>query len=476
MLVTAILGILIALFAMFTLGNWRRGVYFMIIAASLQEPLRKVAEGTPAYFVLAPVPIFAAMVLGAMGQRGSGMMAEFRRQQGRVYKAGQLFLFALIPSLLMTLTYGFDAWKLMLLGSYTYFGLALGILLGFHHGLSRQDLVRLMSFYCVVVSVMLVGTLFEYMDLQWDVLGPEALGGKWVRMRTGQTIPLLTGFYRGPDIMGWHAVTMTMMAVTLILVTRGIKRWLCMGAASWGVISILLCGRRKIAWMLPVFLLVVLVTLWRRGKMGWALGTSFLLAITGLGVFFIAAEYEIGSSAMTFYLDLGPEVSNRIETSGIHSPKGALLKDAGPFGKGVGTATQGKRHLGVSGPRTWRESGAGKMAVELGWVGFGALTVVGLMLLISMFRILNNVNLTGGRDMVFAGLVGMFLANVGSFAIAGQVLGDPFIGAFFAILIGMALSWHRLRAQPQTQYLSAESPPQSSRGRNEPRGRRTKPA
>ena len=47
------------------LRDWRWGWYGMIVVALLQDPLRKLTPGTPATMVLATVPVWVFILIGA---------------------------------------------------------------------------------------------------------------------------------------------------------------------------------------------------------------------------------------------------------------------------------------------------------------------------------------------------------------------------------------------------------------------------
>ncbi len=66
-MLTNLLFVLIAAGVAAALLDWRRGLYFLILVAAVQDPIRKLTPGAPGYLVLATAPIWMAMIVGALG-------------------------------------------------------------------------------------------------------------------------------------------------------------------------------------------------------------------------------------------------------------------------------------------------------------------------------------------------------------------------------------------------------------------------
>ncbi len=61
-MVLTYLGGLVITGVLLTLKNWQFGCFFLIVIAALQDPVRKMTPGVPAYLALASVPIWVTMV------------------------------------------------------------------------------------------------------------------------------------------------------------------------------------------------------------------------------------------------------------------------------------------------------------------------------------------------------------------------------------------------------------------------------
>ena len=155
----------------------------------------------------------------------------------------------LIPGAVVMLMRGLQLWKVVLLGAFGYVAPIFGIIVGFVFSLNMKQLVRLLTFYCFFVSLMLSGTVMEYMNIfpDWQAIGTDAMKMVWIKyVSYGHTIYLKAGFFRSPDIMGWHGSMMTMISLTLFFSNRSkIPRWIWLIFAVWGVICIVISGRYK---------------------------------------------------------------------------------------------------------------------------------------------------------------------------------------------------------------------------------------
>lgn len=434
--------------AVVALVNWRRGVYLMILVAAIQDPIRKLTPGAPAYLVLAAVPVWLGAVVGAWTSEPY-VLTSFRRAFSPLASAIGVFLFFLGIASVRSATYGAGSWQLTLVGLFGYLSALAGLVMGY--GLARKDgdLDKLLGFYCIVTAIVLVGGPMEYLGIGsgWPALGTTAMGARWVRYRSNYTIEMIAGFYRSPDVLGWHSMGLSMLSICLALRTRGPLRYMWIMLAGWGLIGGMMCGRRKMVLMLPVFAIVLFWLYRRRTGMGTA-GSPVKVVLTSV-ILGYALYYQVraNSDVETYYFFDTGDVLERISSHGY----GALLvtyRQSGFWGEGVGTATQGTHHLVVDRPRTWQEGGLARSLVELGVPGFIAMVFLAFHLMKTVIQLVMNLQLGHRQFYLIAGLGSLFLANAASFVVSHQIFGDPFINCFFALIIGMALSGERYGPAP----------------------------
>jgi hypothetical protein len=348
----------------------------------------------------------------------------------------------------LSLGYGAGAWMLALMGAFSYAVIFLAIIAGFHYPRKLPEMRKLLGWYCIVHGVALTGGILEYLHWfpEWDALGSRALGFEWVRRHAGYSVDMIAGFYRSADVMGWHAAAVTMLSLLLAATSRGRHRfgWSVIGILA--VIALLLCGRRKMVYMLPVFMVALAWIYWQAGR------SSRFLPILGLLVLPLGAAWLVGdklneqSSNIRYYSESSSQALERLEAHGFASLV-ETYRQTGFLGAGLGVATPGARHLKVERPRAWQESGTSRVLVELGVPGALGMFAVMAAIVFNLWRVtLRQLRERTAAAPYAVGLLAFFLANVGSLVVSGQILADPFIAAFLGFLVGMNLSVARLGA------------------------------
>jgi hypothetical protein len=270
---------------------------------------------------------------------------------------------------------------------------------------------------------------------------------EWIRYITGREIRMFAGFYRSPEVMGWHAITMSLLAILLALSARRLRNslfWLALSV--WGLVGVFLCGRRKFVYMVPIFF-GMLVWTHRRQAGRWVPRIALAAAATtGL---FLMVYSSIGpsSDAAAYYFGTTNEIMIRAEDDGIGNVL-ETFRQNGFFGTGLGSAGSGTKHAGTSGQfRNWQEGGVSRMAAELGIIGFLCALYLGWVLWRRMLAIAQPASRASSSELDFhRALLAVIVANGASFVISGQVFGDPFVGFFFSLFLGIMLAGDVMRA------------------------------
>lgn len=438
--------VFVALSSLLAAARWRFGPFLMVAAAMLQDPVRKMLPGAPPYVVLATVPIWCGTIIGAVIEGDFGWQ-RFRALFPGLSWGIMLFLVLLIPPAVLSATYSPGSWQVTLLGLYAYLSVVIGILLGTAYPRRPGDIERLLAWYCILVSVMLVGAPLERLGIATPlpIVGTRVMGHQWVTYRTGGVLRMVAGFFRSPDVMGWHAAALVMVAITLALKAPRSRRHLWAVLAGWGGIGVMLCGRRKMIGMLPFFAVALAsyYVLFRQAKRIIPLAAAFMAALL-VGAYAYTAvgpDRELEE----FYSSTIGEVGDRAFARGIQAIT-TTYRQAGFLGYGLGMATQGTHHIGVERPRAWQEGGSGKIMAELGVPGFACFLLVVAALLAASFRVLRQISATPEHPVHF-GLSAFVLANAIGAVVSAQIFGDPFIGAFLPFLVGLVLSGARLEME-----------------------------
>lgn len=435
--------LLVGLACLLALFNWRWGISAAILVGLLQDPLRKLIPGAPAYIVLASVPIWLAVITSAH------LTQQLNIQRfGRTFPRLNIWLlifatYLLIPAALSA-TYGRNSWLITILGAFMYVTMFLVMVAGWQYPLPSFPVERLLAWYGIAAAIMLLGGPLEVWGAgdSWAAIGTKALDHVWVHHRMGAPVFMRAGFFRSPDVMGWHAAFAFMVAIILAFRRRRAARWLWIGLAIWALVNIWLCGRRKMFSMSLVFLGCYTFLVFRFSRVQRIISTlGAIVMVLSLGWYLISSIFY-DEAIERFYLTAFTEVDVQLHRHGIGSVL-STVKQAGFWGYGLGVTQQGVHNIANAEiPRAWQESGPSKMMAELGVPGTLLFLMFGAMLFVTAYRV---VRLKQGHAALalIAGLFSVLVANVASALVSAQIYGDPLVVFLLALTMGLLLSHAR---------------------------------
>ncbi len=415
----------------FALTDWRRGWLLVILCGAMQDPVRKLTPGAPVVISFVVVALYAAILFGARNELMRDL-AEFSRRFGNLYTSIVVFLFLLVVAALNGLmTYGFDKWKVPLLSGFTYCVPLVAALLGYTWLQREEWMYKFFTLYAAVTSVALIGTVLEYLRVPWRVLGMVAFEGDFIRHLPGIQIRLLSGVYRGPDVMAWHAAMLTCIAIAMALrFGFGRSALIWGGVASWGFLNCMIAGRRKAIYTVAVF---ALMFVWRYAR---RLRTGQVFALLGTLVLLGGLVHEIASNERTSVYAAGAVTTRQELTQRLEGGVGETFRQFGLMGAGLGTATQGVYHLLGNEHLGWQEGGLGKLAVEVGLPGILALAVIGWVVLRLLLRLTGIADVPGSSQFIRVTLFSLVIANIASFMASAQAYTDAVLGLTTGFFVG----------------------------------------
>lgn len=444
----------VAVSTLLTLARWRRGIFLMIAIAMLADPVRKLTPGVPAYLVMAPLPVWAAMMYGAWRKRELSWWVVRDLFPG-AWRLFRIYLLTLVVPMFLSLTYGPGSWKFTLLGLLTQAGFLGSLLLGILFPSRPGDVARLMKWYCVVAAVMMTGSLMERANIGFasGLIGSEMLGAEWVTYRMGEGLHMVSGFFRSPDMMGWHASNLVMFGIILALGSPRDYRAGWAVAAGWGGVALIFCARRKMMSMLPVFVGATCLLHVVQGHYGrlvrLMLTVGIMIGVAG----YLYLHTGTQSSLERFYASTLDEVEERVQGHGIDAVM-ETYRQAGFWGHGLGMAVQGGHNIKGAKPRTWQESGPSMLAADIGIPGLVAFGLLMLSVMQAGYRALRHAG-DSTEHAVLLGVGAVVLANMAAGVVSAQVFGDPFIGCFLPFLMGVVLAAARLEHAPMVAVSDA---------------------
>jgi hypothetical protein len=435
----------------FAFMDWRRGWLLVVLCGVFQDPARKLTAGAPVYVSFAVVILYAVLLFSAR-RSVTAHLSDFTARFSQLYAAIIAFVFLLLVSALNGMfTYGFDKWKVPLLSLITYLVPLVAALFGYTW-LQREEMIyRFFSIYAAVTSIAMLGTLAEYLRVQSRVLGMVAFAGDYYRHLPGIQIRLLSGIYRSPDVMAWHAAMLTSIAIAMALrsgIGRGMLIW--GSVAGWGFFNCMIAGRRKAIYFVVAFSIFFLWRYVRRLKSAQVFALFGVLLVLGLVVREIATDKRTNIYARGAVTTQG-EIAQRLEGGAIET-----FRQFGLMGAGLGTATQGVHHLLGQNNLGWQEGGLGKLAVEVGLPGILALLATGWIVMRLLLRLTSIGDVPGCSQFVRATLFGLVFANIVGFMASAQAYTDAVLALTTGFLVGCLFATAALDERlPQTAPAAA---------------------
>jgi O-antigen ligase len=234
-----------------------------------------------------------------------------------------------------------------------------------------------------------------------------------------------------------------MLSLVLAMTTRGARRWAWFAVCVFALVALMLCGRRKMVYMLPAFIVALAWLSFMAGRKSRMSGLIALVLVPVASVLFVGDWLGSDSALVRYYTENTAETVDQFNTHGFESLI-TTFDQAGFFGSGLGVATPGSHHLDVARPRVWQESATSRIMVELGVPGFLALITLVVVMLKGAWDVVRvHQHLNSPYSGYLLGLTSFFLANVGSLVVSGQILADPFIAFFLGFSIGVVLCFGR---------------------------------
>lgn len=454
---------LVALSCLAALSNWRLGLLLCVFIGIIQDPIRKVTLGTPAHLTIAFMPVYACAFFNLCST--TPLLRSFRQHHSSLLQAFVVIFICLLMSTAQTLSYGAEAFPVAMLGLFSYAGGLPSLFLGYHFIRDEyREIDKPLMIFAAMTAIMLIGVPLEYSGYQFSrpFLGTISMKGAWYRWYgANDYVAMISGFYRSPEIMGWHAAAATIIAIYLMLVAPRLGLlWCALGV--WGLAGVFLSGRRKM--FLVVLAFVAILTFLADGANRQRLIITLVIAcaiiapIVAVGVdnrYVAAAQSGVDTASMRL-------------TQHTFASSVWLLDRIGLFGYGVGIQTQGAQHFGLSiQDRPLTEGGFEKIMVELGIAGTLAFLYLGVCLLQRILACWKGVRQARISSLPLLALVAFVAANMAAFVVAFQVYGDPLIVCLGGFTIGLLLSSARLaerrllmvRQRSKAPGLSAEQAP-----------------
>lgn len=435
-MVTILFLAFLLLSASIALIDWRRGWYFAILCGVLQDPVRKLTPGSPVVMTFSMVLIYVLVLIAGQASLRRGLRDLGQRMSG-LYLSGLLLAVALsLAAVNGLMTFGLEYWKIPALSLVIYVLPLPAAILGYVSFGDDRQVTRLLTFYAAITTIALIGVPLEYNGVTWRALGLVGLTPTTIRYLPGLEIRMLSGFYRAPDVMGWHAAMLTIIGVTMALRAKVLSRaWPWMLITGWGFFNCILSGRRKAVYMVAVF---AVAFVWRYAR---RLTATQIVSFASIGLVVAFVLHNLASSQQADVYVRGTVTTSDEIFARLEGGFTGTIEQTGLMGAGLGTATQGMYHLATKSLSAfgWQEGGLGKLTVELGVPGLLAVAILLFACLRVMLAITRAPDEEGTSQLLRVALFAIAAANFVNFLVSAQAYSDPLLTLLTAYLVGALL-------------------------------------
>jgi hypothetical protein len=445
--------LLISLCLLTALLDWRKGLFACVVAALIQDPLRKLVPEEPVYLTLVAAIVLALAIVNALCH---GMSLKPRQIAGWCHGLAAPFAFVIVWILLQSLhslvAYGNPL--VTAVGLVVYLAPIPALILSYQFALRSgpNGVENWLRFYVISVGLALTTVVLEYAGVESDLFGQIGEGMKIYDV--GTVLIGKTGIFRSTEIAAWHAMAAACFAFIALTSWRMDNKRVALAvaiAASLIAIAVL-TGRRKSIIAVAIFATtyLFLLSVFYRNLQNWllglmAVGVTLALIVGGMldpeveGPSHQATEYQLFLERGKTVFDDAPD---RLLNMSLGQTEWAT-KVTGLLGAGVGVVTSGARHVGTVGKQFGGigEGGVGKIVAELGFPG---LLLIGWFVLALFRHVWHGLKFSAWRSpQIFrlsAGLVAFLTANAMIFVVNTQIFNDFFILIVFGLSLGFLLA------------------------------------
>jgi hypothetical protein len=430
----------------FAVWRWDFGIYCIVVWDVIRDPVRKLLPGEVLSVSGFGGALWLSVLVGYLiSQRGqSNSLAVLRLPRTLTWNFRLLVIYLALGATIAVLRS--VPMSVVLLGMASTLAPVPGFLLGRALASRGTLITRLLALSCLLNSVAIGSAFLDLAGMRTSVLGGIQM--EWYRMREGFSIPLPSGIFRSPDVLGLHVAHSFAFAAILSCIPQSrILRRLWQWLFLWAGFVLVFAARRKMVGFCGVFLCCYMTILCslarpRRAALAIAGWRSGLLLASGLGVAALVVGYY-GFEQLVFAATTLTELPQRTAVS-IHASL-TTIEQSGFWGQGLGFVTQGRSHIDPSTTTGWQEDGLSRFVMEAGVLG-AILAVSSLLFFLhgtlsKLKQECSSEKLVDAphRRVLSVGFFSLLLANVACGMISHlHISGDPvslgFVGLFAGCL------------------------------------------
>ena len=426
------------------LNDWRRGIYVVILAGFLQDPIRKLTPGEPVMLSLIAPALFGVCFISALLAEEELNFEDLNRFNPVLYLPSALFVGWVSISTVITLT---TTHSLVLagIGAMAYMAPIPGLMLGYRFARKPDDLLNLLAFYIVVAAVFSSSIFLEMSGVDSPLLKSVGEGFVFYPESGGITV-LHSGLFRSPEVAGWHCASAICFLVVIGLSRRPGMFFVLFALVAAAIIlpALILTGRRKFLVEIATYLTMLGAMLTYFQTSMKRLSIVFVVASILGAVFFFYITSSERPGEWAVFLKRSSTAQGDSNDRFMHMTVDMfqyVIAQNGFFGSGAGTGSQGAQHFGGGSVLVGAaaEGGLGKVLAELGVPGILFLVWTFSALAAYIWAISNRVRTDENAAPLCYTLVAFLCANAVVFTTAHQIFGDVFILTILGLVLGVLL-------------------------------------
>lgn len=427
------------------LVNWRWGIYLIILAGFIQDPVRKIIPDQPVYFSVIVIIVFSICLGFSFAINSNWRIRHITLENPKLEFSLLMYLsYITFSSVFSFFSYG--SMLVALLGISIYCSPLFSALYANMAFDKYLHISKFISFYlcCITVTIISIWmSVFGYDSLIFEEIG----GGIDIYEHSIRNyLQAHSGILRTSELAAWHLATgacfgLIMAVQSRQLMSKAIFTLLTIACLLSGIFT----GRRKMYALFAIFCLTLLliVIYEARGKQkSFVLLAICLLCVIVVSLYFTFQQQILVLSFASDYLSraftlLGDAFDRLLLTVNAFE---YTIERMSIIGTGIGSTGQGLVGFQQIGSNWNAETGLGRLGNELGFVGFILLILLVIIIIDHIIKTNRVIQQQDERLSFFQrALVAFLFANAINYFNAAQAYNDLFVLMILGLTLGCIL-------------------------------------
>ncbi len=441
------------------LVNWRWGIYLIILAGFLQDPIRKIMPEQPVYFSVIVIVVFSICLGLSVAVNNNWRIRHITLENPRLEFCLLMYIgYILFSSVFSFFSYGNI--MIALLGISIYFSPVLSAVYANMVFDKYRHINNFVTFYLVCIAVVIISIWLSVFGYELKIF--EEIGGgiDIYEHSIRNYLQVHAGVVRTSELAAWHLASGACFSLILAIQSRRLfTKVIFTSLTVLCLLTGIFTGRRKMYALFAIFCLTLLliVVYEAKGKQkSFVLLAVCLLLVIAVSLYFTFQQKILLLSFASDYLSrvftlLGDSFDRLILTVNAFE---YTLQRMSVIGTGIGSTGQGLVGYEEIVSNWNAETGLGRLGNELGLIGF--------IILIATAAVVSGHIVTTNRiiqehderlSFFQRALVAFLFANAINYFNAAQAYNDLFVLMILGLILGCILDL------PKIFYYSLSSRP-----------------